>query len=71
MVTIGIEADGEPDFYPDHLDLPAPPPPGTVIDVGGRELTVKRLLIKVNVLPHDGGGEVVTSRYVAEIEESR
>lgn len=71
MIRIGIEVPGEPDFYPDHLDVPALPPTGTVVDVDGRKFTVDQLHLKVAVRAHDGGGEVVTSRYVAEIEESQ
>lgn len=70
MVQIALEVRGDPDFYPDGLDLPALPPVGTVIDIDGREFSVRRLLIKTTVRPHDGGGVNVTSRYVAEVSDA-
>lgn len=67
MFRVAVKVFGEPDFYPDHLDVPAPPPWGTAVDIAGRAFTVHRLRLTVNVRQHDGGGEVWTSHYTAEL----
>ncbi len=57
-------------FYPDHADLPAPPPPGTVVTIGSAQFTVQTLRIVGVMRPHSGGGEDWNWQYVADLARS-
>lgn len=66
-MRIALKQDGNPDLYPDFVEVGAPPPPGTVIDIDGREFTVARLRLAVTVRQCEGGGQDWTARYVAHL----
>lgn len=64
---VALKLHGQPGFYPDYADLPAPPPPGTVVTVGAQEFTVQQLRLTGTTRPHSGGGEEWTWHYTAEL----
>lgn len=46
-MQVVLRVEGKPDFTPDHLDLEAPPPPGTTVECGGARYTVQELTLHV------------------------
>lgn len=64
---IALKLHGHPGFHPDHADVPAPPPPGTVVTIGSDEFTVQTLRLTGAKRPHSGGGEDWTWHYAAEL----
>lgn len=64
---VALKLHGQPDFYPDYAEVPAPPPPGTVVTIGSEQFTVQRLRMVGVMRPHSGGGEDWTWHYVAEL----
>jgi hypothetical protein len=43
MPQIGLAVDGDPDYYPDHLELDLLPPVGTVVDIDEQLFVVTEL----------------------------
>lgn len=64
-MAVALRVDGEPDFMPDYLDLPAPPPVGTdlVLD-GNRHLRVSHLILMVQSKPHG----LYSTHYIAVLQ---
>jgi hypothetical protein len=65
-LEITLRLPGRPNRY---LEVVAPPPAGTILDLDGDLFVINSLTLVQRTTPHPGGGNQVRTSYVATIQE--